>query len=322
MALDILYIFPYNIVSVIKFLIIMGGYPHIIKVRGEIMQRMDVRTNVKIPVIILFGRHDVPPQQGVTSNLGLNGAFINSQSSLPTDSVVKLRAQLPQMGEVVVDGKILRKDQTGVAVKFLNHDKHLKNMLWQYIKDTLPDKMICPYCGYDNQIEAERCRHCGLSINFSSEAFLDVHEDEIKEKWTHYIDTATAELQGKLSDIEKEIESGSADPEKTYTKIVNATDDFLQKAEKFEHEISDEEIIKEVQIDFRIKTNPIFSKSYFTDRTRTWPQGYQGDYKTLEGIYRNIPLSEGVGYYLDMGFLNAPLAEAVRNRIKKLEEIL
>src|SRR4030067_328499 len=72
----------------------------------------------------------------------------------------------------------------------------------------------------------------------------------------------------------------------------------------------------------RDKTEFIMSKSYLVNRARTWPQGYQGDHKTLEGIYRNIPLSEGIGYYLDMYFLNVALANGVRNRIKKLEEIL
>ena len=67
---------------------------------------------------------------------------------------------------------------------------------------------------------------------------------------------------------------------------------------------------------------PCYPKATVVNRARTWPQGYQGDYKTLEGIYRNTPLSEGIGYYLDLCSLNFPLGTAVRNRIKKLEDIL
>ncbi|MEW6214241.1 MAG: PilZ domain-containing protein [Nitrospirota bacterium] len=286
------------------------------------MARLDVRSNVKIPVTLIFGRNDIPPQQAVTSNLGLNGAFINSPMSLPKNTIVKLRARLPSRGEFVIDGKILRKEHRGVAVRFLNLDKPFKLMLWQYIKEKLPTEMTCPYCGYNNYYETERCSRCGLSINFKSATYLDIHEEEIKEKWINYIDTATIELLETLRGIEKEIESGSADSEKTYTTIARVIDDFIQKAEKFEHEVGDKEIIKRAQTNFRITTNHIFSKSYCINRTRTWPQGYQGDYKTLEGVYRNIPLSEGIGYYLDLFSLNAPLAEAVRNRIKKLEEIL
>ncbi len=39
-------------------------------------------------------------------------------------------------------------------------------------------------------------------------------------------------------------------------------------------------------------------------------------------MYKNTPLSEGIGYYLDLYLLNSDLAPAVRNRIKKLEDIL
>jgi SAM-dependent methyltransferase len=57
-------------------------------------------------------------------------------------------------------------------------------------------------------------------------------------------------------------------------------------------------------------------------RLRTWPQGYQGDYKTLESLYRGTPLSTGIGYYLDLYALRNPLAEGVRNRLKILENIV
>ncbi|MBA4323231.1 MAG: hypothetical protein C0408_10480, partial [Odoribacter sp.] len=91
---------------------------------------------------------------------------------------------------------------------------------------------------------------------------------------------------------------------------------------EFEQSVKDKDIIRDARIRFHEKTNPILSKSYCINRARTWPQGYQGDFKMLETIYRNSPLSEGIGYYLDLCSLNVPLAEAVRNRIKKLEDIL
>jgi|GEM_PF-709682 SAM-dependent methyltransferase len=300
----------------------MGTYSHGIKVRGEIMARMDVRTNIKIPVDILFGRNDIPPQRALTLNLGLNGAFINSETSIPEDTRIKLRADLPSYGEFVVDGRILRKEQAGVAVKFMNPDRNSKRLLWQYLKDKLPSEMTCPYCGHVNHIETGKCSRCGLTINFTSESFFDVHEEEIKERWTNYIDNATIELNESLASCEKKIDQGHADPEKTYSLIWGIIDKFLQKAEKFEHEVRDIGTIRERQVAFRLMTNKMFSKSYFVNRARIWPQGYQGDYKTLEGIYRNISLSTGIGYYFDLFFLSVPLAYAVRNRIKKLEVLL
>jgi len=88
--------------------------------------------------------------------------------------------------------------------------------------------------------------------------------------------------------------------------------------EEFEHGVSyDEEVIKNARLRFRERTNPILSKSHLINRMRTWPQGHQGDYKTLEAIYQNTPLSEGIGYYLDALLLSSTLAVGVRERIEK-----
>ena len=81
--------------------------------------------------------------------------------------------------------------------------------------------------------------------------------------------------------------------------------------QSFERHVSDKNIIRDAQIRFREKTNPILSKSYFINRARTWPQGYQGDYKMLENIYRNTPLSDGIGYYLDLCSFECPVARGV-----------
>jgi len=72
----------------------------------------------------------------------------------------------------------------------------------------------------------------------------------------------------------------------------------------------------------REKTNPLISKSYFMNHARTWPRGYQGDYLLLEGVYRNIPLSQGLGYYLDRHSLSTTLSVAVRERLAVLRDLL
>jgi len=101
-----------------------------------------------------------------------------------------------------------------------------------------------------------------------------------------------------------------------------AISDVLSVCTGFEREVRDNNIIHDARFRFMEKTNPILSKSYCINRARTWPQGQQGDYKTLEIAYKNTPLSEGIGYYLDLYLLNSDLGNAVRNRIKKLEDIL
>jgi len=145
---------------------------------------------------------------------------------------------------------------------------------------------------------------------------------ELDKEYIKKLDDATDLFNTRLADIETKFSGEIQNPEEIAKALMNAFDDVCEACASFERGIKNKDIIRDTQIRFREKTNPILSKSYCLNRARTWPQGYQGDYKTLEGMYRNTPLSEGIGYYLDAYALNFPLAIAVRNRIKKLEHIL
>lgn len=145
---------------------------------------------------------------------------------------------------------------------------------------------------------------------------------ELDGKRIKELDESTDIFNARLEEIEKRCNDENANPDTILKDISSAFDDVLSACQRFEQETRDIDIIRDARRRFHQKTNPILSKSYAINRARTWPLGYQGDHKTLEGMYRNTPLSEGIGYYLDMHCLNLPLAVGVRNRIKKLENIL
>jgi SAM-dependent methyltransferase len=136
------------------------------------------------------------------------------------------------------------------------------------------------------------------------------------------LEEATETFNRRLAEIEKRCSNPEENPEELLRATSDVLNDMMVACQSFERNVSDKDIIRDAQIRFREKTNPILSKSYFINRARTWPQGYQGDYKMLENTYRNAPLSEGIGYYLDLFSLNNPVAVAVKNRMKKLRDIL
>lgn len=154
----------------------------------------------------------------------------------------------------------------------------------------------------------------------AKEDALQVSEE--RERYNELLDSATKSFNKELEDIERRCHDSNENPQEILSAIEKTINEGMTACAEFERVVNDKDVISNARIKFREKTNPILSKSYFINRSRTWPQGYQGDYKTLENLYRNTPLSEGIGYYLDLCSLNAPLAHAVRNRIKKLEEIL
>ena len=138
--------------------------------------------------------------------------------------------------------------------------------------------------------------------------------DDLKTKTEQYI--------RQLKRYELKCIQPGVDEKKLLNEITRLNDTILEACAEFERQVEDREAIKAAQAAFREKTNPIFAQSYCINRVRTWPQGHQGDFMTLELNYRNTPLSEGLGYYLDRYFLAAPLAVAVRERLYKMRDIL
>lgn len=145
---------------------------------------------------------------------------------------------------------------------------------------------------------------------------------ELDGKYVRTLDDATEIFNKRLEDIEKRCQNPEERPDVILGSIQQAIDEILSVCGDFEREVRDINIIRDARIRFRTKTDHLLSRSYFINRARTWPLGYQGDFKMLESFYRDTPLSEGFGYYLDMVSLNAALAVAVKNRMRKLEGIL
>ena len=138
-----------------------------------------------------------------------------------------------------------------------------------------------------------------------------------------YLDSQIELFNRTFEDIERR----SYDPRENPDVLLNATTraiiDLSYVCEEFEqHPAHDTETITSAQVEFREKTNKYFLKSHFMNRARTWPQGYPGDYKTLEDTYRNSPMSNGIGYYLDRHFLSTALGVAVRERLSTLSNLL
>ena len=132
----------------------------------------------------------------------------------------------------------------------------------------------------------------------------------------------TADYIDRLKDFESRCAHPEADPKRLQAEIKFINECMLDACAEYERNESDPFALKEAQVEFREKTNPILSKSYCINRTRIWPQGHQGDFYTLELAYKNTPLSEGIGYYLDRYMLSDGLADGVRERIFMLRALL
>ncbi len=147
----------------------------------------------------------------------------------------------------------------------------------------------------------------------------------IQERPATYVETLDKKIEhymSALGDLEIRCSLPDADKEALLDEITMLNDAMLEACAQFERGVKDPLSVKQAQVYFREKTHPIMSKSYFINRCRTWPNGQQGDFMTLELAYKNKPMSEGIGAYLDQYLLSTTLGVGVRERIVKMRSLL
>jgi SAM-dependent methyltransferase len=161
---------------------------------------------------------------------------------------------------------------------------------------------------------------------------MQVHEQEqygvvqVRERTAVYqerLDRRTQLYLEQLRAFDARCGSPDADREELLAAITIENESMLAACAEFERAVGhDAEALQSARERFRDQTHAMLSKSHFITQARTWPRGYQGDYQMLEGVYRNIPLATGIGYYLDRYSLSTSLGVAVRERRATLRGLL
>jgi SAM-dependent methyltransferase len=154
---------------------------------------------------------------------------------------------------------------------------------------------------------------------------IQEHAGLIQERPRTYVEALDAQIEKyilALGDLEIRCSMPDASREALLNEITMLTDSMLLACAQFEEGVNDPLALKQAQVYFREKTHPILSKSHAINRCRTWPQGQQGDFMTLELIYKNSQMSEGIGSYLDEYMQSTALGVGVRERIIKMRELL
>jgi len=159
----------------------------------------------------------------------------------------------------------------------------------------------------------------------SNTEFPDISALELSQKEVNFLkefEAKTEKFNSELERIASEIYQHQ-NQEKLLEQTKKSIHTILSACREFDQFFASRpDLSKHARQEFREKTNKYFEQSFFMNRARTWPQGYPGDYKTLEYTYGNAPLSKGIGLLLDQYFLSTALAVAVRKRLTTLCDIL
>ena len=107
-------------------------------------------------------------------------------------------------------------------------------------------------------------------------------------------------------------------------KLTLLNNQILLKGYQLENRLSDKKNMEKVKDNFRQMVGVWAYKSVIVKRAFEKPRGYPGDYRMLEIVYDNKPISPSndVGLYFDNNFLQSPYAAAVRIRKDRLRDLL
>jgi extracellular factor (EF) 3-hydroxypalmitic acid methyl ester biosynthesis protein len=287
------------------------------------MARLDLRCAANVPV--RFSTTDIggATYDAFTRDVGLFGTFVSSGMNLPQDFHVDLEMQLPS-GFLKVRGRVLRRDDNGIAVKFTGLDGDSRQHLWDFLHGRIGENTkSCPFCNVQVPYRAERCPECGMFIDFRHEGYMDIYKDNLLSIRSTELGEAVEKFRREMDEIERLFasrEENEGDLVREVTAAMHKICGVCRNLEDVAGVRSD--LVKSKQEWFRREADPYFSQSHFINHAITWPRGYPGDYEVLEGLYRNMPLSSGIGYLLDLFFLNTTLAVAVKERLTTLREML
>jgi cyclopropane fatty-acyl-phospholipid synthase-like methyltransferase len=163
--------------------------------------------------------------------------------------------------------------------------------------------------------EQKKSQRIESILNLISEP--DIRQ-QVSDFWfkacVEYIDSVA-----KLSEKIDQKDTPSLEVEKLFFKL---TDYVMNEARIIENEVKQKIVINKIKDAFRELIGEYIYRGLIVKRGFEKPRGYPGDYKVIEEVYDNIPLSTKIGYYSDKYFLSNEYAVAVRNRKDKMREIL
>jgi len=149
-----------------------------------------------------------------------------------------------------------------------------------------------------------------------------IKNHEIKKEISRFFLKDMLEYINEINRFSSRLSKEDQYSEELQKKLELLNTKFLLKGYCLEELLSDKINIQRVKDNFRQLVGAWVYKSAFMKRAFEKPEGYAGDYKILEIIYDNKPISKKIGLYFDNYFLKSPYAVAVRTRKDRLRELL
>jgi hypothetical protein len=250
------------------------------------------RTAIEIPLTI------VPNITGKTKDISETGFCLVSEHKIPKQ-------------EIHVDINVSKNEKVSTRASIVwsqgsnAGEKHTYGL--RFDKITTAERNLLQYVALKTEVEPL------LSMITDNQL-----KDDAREFWHKNI-FKYLQLQ---SELEYALEHKRIERESAYLKLEKSSYEIIKKGHSLTKACQNKKFTTIFKNLFRKLTSGRILKSNLICYSLSKPRGYAGDYKIIEQIYNNIPLSEGIGYCYDKYLLANEYPVAVRNRKNGMKKIL
>lgn len=151
---------------------------------------------------------------------------------------------------------------------------------------------------------------------------LKTEDREVSDKIESFFRRDVKWFIEDLIDLEQHIKNKTMPEDAIQKKLNYISDEIVKKGDELERQVKEGMLLKRIKALFRFLTGHWVYKSKMMEMAFKKLQGYPGDYKLIEMVYNNQPVSKGFGFYYDRYFHNYPYTIAVKRRMEKMTELL
>ncbi|MCP4116536.1 MAG: cyclic nucleotide-binding domain-containing protein [Desulfobacteraceae bacterium] len=176
--------------------------------------------------------------------------------------------------------------------------------------------------------ESEPLKAYAASLSTGARRFVEsraISQDFFKTGEGSRSNAIVEALKVEMFDLSVKLQQDHRDeiPAEAVTRFNRAMDTFFDSLGGFAPELAGSPVEEEVWAYIFKETFPYFMRSALTERAYFKPNGYAGDFKMIDMMYRNRPCGSGkIGRLVDAWLLNRPPCMAVRGRRKFIAEKL
>ncbi len=150
----------------------------------------------------------------------------------------------------------------------------------------------------------------------------DIKDKKTRHEVSHFFLKDLADYMDKLVTFVSKASQQEDHSRELQNELEHLNTTILLKGYSLGLLLSDKPIMRSVRENFRSLVGTWAYKSRVMKRAFEKPRAYPGDFRMVDMIYQNCPVTQGVGKYFDTYFLNNPDAVAVRSRKGRLREMV